>query len=130
MACRMLHGLGRGAFCRGLSELRLHRGRTREVVTESPDAGRLGWVDGIDNVISRRDAIIRRGAIGYRGQQAAKVNIFQRIKGREQAVAGVIVSPQAAPWLTIQALLSSGTRAGTASSSGENAGLWRIHCGS
>src|SRR6266571_3923955 len=93
MACRMLHGLGRGAFCRGLSELRLHRGRTREVVTESPDAGRLGWVDGIDNVISRRDAIIRRGAIGYRGQQAAKVNIFQRIKGREQAVQGESLLP-------------------------------------
>src|SRR5216683_5990866 len=86
-----LHGLGRGAFCRALSELRLHRGRTREVVTESLDAGRLGRVDNIDNVIARRDAIIRRGAIGYRGQQAAKVNIFQRIKGREQAVAGEIV---------------------------------------
>src|SRR5260370_21596833 len=89
--CRKLNGPGRGAFCRALSELRLHRSRTREVVTESPDAGRLGRIDNIDNVIARWDAIIRRGAIGYRGQQAAKVKIFQRIKGREQAVAGELV---------------------------------------
>lgn len=88
----MLHGLGRGAFCRALSELRLHRGRTREVVAESPDAGRLGRVNDVDNVIARWDAIIRRGAIGYWGQQAAKVNIFQRIKGREEAVTGEIVA--------------------------------------
>ncbi len=71
-------------------ELRLLRGGSSEVGRQWLDICRRGWVNSIDDVVTGWDTLVGRGPVDRRWIQATQVDLAQRVKGRNESVAGNI----------------------------------------
>src|SRR5437763_68690 len=71
-------------------ELRLLRRSTREIAAQALNSRRLRRIDGIDHRVAGGNAVVRACAVVEVGEQAAEVNVFERLEGCEQAIAGEV----------------------------------------